>query len=261
MKLKQFLMKIMLRLFGAKGFSKILVQTEGSKTYIKFCEKVYGRYLCQFNMVDEEQLQKLISLIGDGNGKKILDLGCGSGYISEYIAKETGATIFGIDFAKGAIESAKERNKNNNIEFSIGNINELNFPDESFDYVLTIDTLYFGSDLGKTVKNIQRILKPSGKLISFYSSRKTDLTKSGPESTGLGKILEIENIKYDFWDYTENEKNVWVNTLKISEELKQDFINEGNLEIYKGRVAEASKNLKWQSNGEMVRYLYYVYLK
>jgi hypothetical protein len=41
----------------------------------------------------------------------------------------------------------------------------------------------------------------------------------------------------------------------------QDFINEGNLEIYKGRVAEAKKNLNWQSKGEMVRYLYFVHLK
>lgn len=260
MKFKQFLMKIMLRIFGAKGFSKILVKTEGSKTYIKFCEKVYGRYLCQFNMVDEEQLQKLILLIGDGKGKKILDLGCGSGYISEYIAQVTGASVFGIDFAVGAIKSAQDRVKNTDIEFSIGNINELDFPDATFDYVLAIDTLYFGSDLGKIVQDIKRVLKPHGKLISFYSSRKTDLTKTGPESTGLGKILDKEKIKYDFWEYTENEKRVWENTLKVAEELKQDFIKEGNLEIYKGRVAEAKKNIIAQSKGEMVRYLYYIHL-
>jgi len=209
-------------------------------------------------MVDEEQLQKLLSLIDDGKEKKILDLGCGSGYITEYIAEKTGATVLGIDFAKGAIKSAQDRVKNSDVEFNVGNINELNFSDESFDYVLTIDTLYFGSDLEKIVKDIKRILKPNGKLISFYSSKKTDLNKSGPESTGLGKILEKEKIKYDYWNYTENEKRVWENTLKVAEELKQDFINEGNLEIYKGRVAEAAKNLKWQSNGEMVRYLYYV---
>lgn len=253
-------MQIMLRVFGAKGFSKILLQTEGSKTYVKFCEKVYGRYLCQFNMVDEDQLQKLISLIGDGKGKKILDLGCGSGYISEYIAQETGASIIGIDFAKGAIKSAQNRIKKNDVEFSVGNINELRFPDESFDYVLTIDTLYFGSDIGKIVKNIKSILKPNGKLITFYSSKKEDLNKSGPESTGLGKILDKEKIKYEYWDFTENEKRVWENSLKEAEELKQEFISEGNLEIYKGRVAEAKKNLIWQSKGEMVRYLYYVNL-
>lgn len=253
-------MQIMLRVFGAKGFSKILLQTEGSKAYVKFCEKVYGRYLCQFNMVDEDQLQKLISLIGNGKGKKILDLGCGSGYISEYIAQETGASIIGIDFAKGAIKSAQNRIKKNDVEFSVGNINELRFPDESFDYVLTIDTLYFGSDIGKIVKNIKSILKPNGKLITFYSSKKEDLNKSGPECTGLGKILDKEKIKYEYWDYTENEKRVWENSLKEAEELKQEFISEGNLEIYKGRVAEAKKNLIWQSKGEMVRYLYYVNL-
>jgi ubiquinone/menaquinone biosynthesis C-methylase UbiE len=196
MKLKQFLMRIMLRLFGAKVFSKILLQTEGSKTYIKFCEKVYGRYLCQFNMVDEEQLQKLISLIGDGKEKKILDLGCGSGYISEYIVQQTGASIVGIDFAKGAIKSAQNRVKNIGAEFSVGNINELSFPDESFDYVLTIDTLYFGSDLGKIVKDIKRILKPNGKLITFYSSKKDDLNKSGPEYTGIGKVLAKKKVRF-----------------------------------------------------------------
>lgn len=49
-------------------------------------------------MVDEGQLQKLISLIGDGKGKKILDLECGSGYISEYIAQTTGASVVGIGY-------------------------------------------------------------------------------------------------------------------------------------------------------------------
>jgi hypothetical protein len=50
----------MIRLFGAKGFSKMFLASSQSETYSLFCNKVYGRDLCQANMLDEDKLPEVI---------------------------------------------------------------------------------------------------------------------------------------------------------------------------------------------------------
>jgi 2-polyprenyl-3-methyl-5-hydroxy-6-metoxy-1,4-benzoquinol methylase len=86
----------------------MLLKSQKSKAYGEFCKKVYGRNLCQFNMFDEEQLQKLLTELNLNNTHIVLDLGCGNGLISEYISDLTGAKVIGIDYAGGAIKEAQK---------------------------------------------------------------------------------------------------------------------------------------------------------
>lgn len=251
----------MIRLFGAKGFSKMYSASSQSKTYSTFCERVYGRDLCQANMLDEEQLQQLLSSLNLNPTHSVLDLGCGIGKITEYIHEKTGAKIHGVDFAFGAVEAANDRTKNNsNVRFTIGNLDKLEeIIQEKYDAIIMIDTLYFVSDLNMTIASLKKLLKPDGKLGLFYSSKKkstdTDIDLL-PENKPLGKALTESGFSFTTVNFTSNEKRIWEESILIANELKEDFIKEKNLEIYKGRIAEASKNVKWQEEGLMTRYFY-----
>lgn len=169
MSLKSLFIKTFLFLFGPKVFSKMLLQSERSKTYQTFCKEVYGRDLCQANMVDEEQLEKPIAAAKFKSSDKILDLGCGLGYTSEYLSDLSGANILGIDFAKDAIDSAKNRTsfKRERVRFQHGNLNSIALHPARFDCILAIDTLYFVNSIAKTIKELKEILNPNGRLLVF----------------------------------------------------------------------------------------------
>ena len=66
-----------------------------SAAHARFCERVYGRDLCQHGMMDMEQLGKLIEVLQLGPASRVLELGCGNGRVAEYISDTTGAHIIG----------------------------------------------------------------------------------------------------------------------------------------------------------------------
>ncbi len=75
-------------------------------------------------------------LLGDVRGKRLLDAGCGEGYLSQYYAKH-GADVVGVDISEKMIALCKQRPYDESIEFFVGDICSLDFiENSSFDLVL-----------------------------------------------------------------------------------------------------------------------------
>lgn len=260
--LKTFFIKIMLRFLGPKGFGKMFMSTNSSPTYSEFCRRVYGRDLCQANMVDEEQLTKLIECLDLNSSISLLDLGCGIGKVAEYVSDTTGAKVLGLDYAPAAIQAANDRTtkKRDRIRFVDGNINNLkSFNDQEFDAIMSIDAIMFAADLSECVSELKRILKPGGTLAIIYHTHNRDnkIPKERlAEELPLGKALLNSGFTFEAFDFTTNEKVIWENTLRVANELKEEFIKEGNLSIFKQRVNEATKVHRLHEQGRVARYLY-----
>jgi ubiquinone/menaquinone biosynthesis C-methylase UbiE len=99
-------------------------------------------------------------------GKRVIDLGCGTGRNSFYFASE-GAIVTGVDIAKNAIQIAKDHAENASLEvdYKQGDISKkLPTQDETID--LAIDTLASNSlssiERKKYVKELFRVLSPGG---------------------------------------------------------------------------------------------------
>jgi 2-polyprenyl-3-methyl-5-hydroxy-6-metoxy-1,4-benzoquinol methylase len=75
--------------------------------------------------------------------KRALDLGCGTGTNSLYLAQH-GFTVVGVDFSAKAIATAceKARRENVAIEFHVADVTRLDFLSEPFDFVLDIGCLH-----------------------------------------------------------------------------------------------------------------------
>ena len=73
-------------------------------------------------------------------GKIILDAACGEGYGTCLLSQDA-LRVVGIDIDPDTISSAKERYKRENTEFVTGSIDSLPFDDNTFDMVVSFETL------------------------------------------------------------------------------------------------------------------------
>jgi len=94
---------------------------------------------------------------------KIVDLGCGSGWTSEFYAK-AGHDVTGLDISKPAIDAAKKYFKMPNLHFVCSDFDKLNM-DNTFDVAVFNDSLHHTDDERQTLKSVYKILKPDGMII------------------------------------------------------------------------------------------------
>ena len=106
---------------------------------------------------------KLKQILGDVKGKKILDVGCGTGSLSFYLAQE-GATVVGIDLSRDLIEYCKEQSKNLglSIDFREMNAQIPDFEEESFEIILGSRIIHHLPDPGLFFNICKRLLKRNG---------------------------------------------------------------------------------------------------
>ncbi|MFX1476404.1 MAG: class I SAM-dependent methyltransferase, partial [Promethearchaeota archaeon] len=104
-------------------------------------------------------------LLGDPKGKRLLDAGCGEGYLSRYYAQR-GVDVVGVDISEKMIAICKQKSKDQSIEFLVGDICNLAlFEDASFELVLCNLVLLNTPCLEEALREFFRVLKFKGILV------------------------------------------------------------------------------------------------
>lgn len=101
----------------------------------------------------------------------LLDIGCGTGYFSN-LAHKQNIKVTGIDASKELIEQAKERNSE--IEFSTGEMEELPFSNNSFDVVCGFNSFQYAASIKNALLEAKRVLNKNGKLVVMIWGNKED---------------------------------------------------------------------------------------
>lgn len=241
-------------------YEKNFSQAGKSKAHSLFCQRVYGKDLCQQGMMDMDQLEKLLDVLQLNENSRVLELGCGNGVITAYISDQTGAAITGVDNCKTAIDYARERfkDKKNKLSFVKEDMQKLSFPDNSFDTIIIIDALHFVLKLEPFINRIKQLVVPKGQMGIFYtqSPENDSLDALQPEKTSLGKTLEKNNLEFKTLNFTEEENGHWKKKIKVLEELKPQFLAENNRFLFNDRYYEA-KAIEGKKK-KRYRYLYHV---
>jgi ubiquinone/menaquinone biosynthesis C-methylase UbiE len=122
-------------------------------------------------------------------GKRVLEIGCGTGYLTQILKEEYKATkVTGIDISPKSIEKAEELYPNNKFEVMRGE--KLTFDDESFDVVISIQTIEHIKNYSQHLKEVYRVLKDKG----IYLIE----TPNKPYNV-IWEILQGNKDTYKFW--------------------------------------------------------------
>ncbi len=159
-------------------YSKVAVSPEGNFKYPTGQAGLEGQHY------DPEILKALpeeilSSYCGVGNpfslgpinkGEAVLDVGCGAGVDTLVAAMMVGpeGKVVGIDLTSEMLGRARanlEKTSLGNVSFQEGSAEDLPFPDESFDVVLSNGVINLIPDKPKAVREIFRVLKPNGRLM------------------------------------------------------------------------------------------------
>lgn len=117
-----------------------------------------------------EEMYKWSDVEEKGKPAKVLDVGCGIGGTSRYLANKlgSGSQVTGISLSPNQVERAttlaKER-KLDNVEFKVMDALKMDFPDNSFDLVWGCESGEHMPDKKKYVEEMTRVCKPGGTVV------------------------------------------------------------------------------------------------
>lgn len=126
-------------------------------------------------------------MLGELKDKKVLDAGCGEGYLCRLMS-EKGAEVTGFDFSGKMIEVARRKSADFGIRLEQADFQNLAaFSDESFDIVVSNMVLHDLPDLSKAVQETHRVLKRGGHFVFSILHPCFDTPDSGWERDQEGR--------------------------------------------------------------------------
>lgn len=135
---------------------------------------------CLFRGQGRQLRQRTIMLADLQPGEAVLDVGCGTGTLAIEAQRGAGSTgrVVGIDPSEGQIARARVKAARRKLptEFQIGVIEQLAFPDQTFDVVLSSLMMHHlpASLKRQGLAEIVRVLKPGGRLVIADFTRKQE---------------------------------------------------------------------------------------
>jgi ubiquinone biosynthesis O-methyltransferase len=116
---------------------------------------------------------KFKEALGNVENKRILDVGCGIGNLSFYLAQQ-GANVTGIDLSKSSIEACKKEAKAKGLKINFKEMNAQipDFYDESFDMVVGSRVIHHLPNLKLFFKECKRLLKINGFIVFIEPLKK-----------------------------------------------------------------------------------------
>ena len=131
-------------------------------------------------------LDVLWNRIAETKPEHVLEVGPGPGELSQRMARELGAEVVAIDVSPRMVELTRARG----IDARVGDVQALPFDSARFDIVVAAWVLFHPADLDRALSEIERVLRPGGRLIATTNSER--------HLVELWRLVEVDGITYSF---------------------------------------------------------------
>ncbi|GAB1544571.1 hypothetical protein NUACC21_72470 [Scytonema sp. NUACC21] len=200
----------------------------------------YEQYKMQGKLAIAEKFT-FFKILGNFQGKSILDLACGSGFYSRLLKEQEAARVVGVDISEEMIKVARQKEQNNPLGidyhlFDVAKLPKLG----SFDLAIAVYLLNYAENketLLQMLRCIRNNLEPNGRLIAVTVNPDFSIKKSNSTKYGL-TVLKQEPLSDGYYFETEihTEQPFIIKFFGLSQA------------IYEWAVTEAGfKNLSWHS--------------
>lgn len=155
--------------------------------------------------------EKIIERSGIKEGMKVLEIGCGSGAFTTFVARAVGNTgrVFALDIQQGMLDQLRgklddTRNSDiKNIKPVLASAYELPFEKDSIDLVYMVAVFQEIPDTVKTLKEVKRILRPGGILaISEFLVDPDYPFRTTTVKQGRTGGFKLDGVYGNFFNYT-----------------------------------------------------------
>jgi demethylmenaquinone methyltransferase / 2-methoxy-6-polyprenyl-1,4-benzoquinol methylase len=165
--------------------------------------------------IDVKWRKKVVQIVGENHPKQILDIATGTGDLVMMMANLNPDKIIGLDISAGMLEVGKQKinkaNLSGKIDMIVGDSEEMPFEHDTFDAI----TVSFGvrnfANLDKGIKEIARVLKPTGVLVILETSNPTKFPfKQGYKFYTnfilplVGKLFSKDKVAYTYLSESAN---------------------------------------------------------
>jgi ubiquinone/menaquinone biosynthesis C-methylase UbiE len=131
----------------------------------------------------------LFEAIAAARPRRVLEVGCGQGWLSERVQNELDAEVVAVDQSEHMVELTRARG----VNALVADAQALPFEDESFDLVAAAWMLYHVPDVRLALAEFARVLVPGGTLVAVTN-----------DATHLQELYELVGLERD-WPFTSDE--------------------------------------------------------
>jgi 2-polyprenyl-3-methyl-5-hydroxy-6-metoxy-1,4-benzoquinol methylase len=233
------------------GFEETFSSIINSSVFKKYSEMKLGLNIREYSMLIKKDIKELLTIIKSTSHNSIVDIGCGTGDLIEFISKNTRAMCTGIDLSSKIIEILNQK-KRMNLVYAVGDI-EMGI-EELFDIVICVDVLYFVENIEDALENLIHIINPDGICIIYYTDH--HLLKNNEPI--IERHLKSMKVEYSVSDITAHEEISWKSSLNAIEKFESEFTNEGLDELCETMKQEAIECLEKNIEYSTKRYRYII---
>jgi 2-polyprenyl-6-hydroxyphenyl methylase/3-demethylubiquinone-9 3-methyltransferase len=166
-----------------------------------------------------------------GNSGKILDVGCGGGFLANELARQ-GYEVTGVDLAEESLKVARKHDITKSVHYEIADAYKLPYESESFDVVTAMDFLEHVDKPDEVIIEFSRVLRPGG--LFFYHTFNRNF---------LSHVVVIKLLE---WFIKNTPKNMHVIKLFIKpKELEKYCLNAGLAVINTIGIRPKIRSIDW----------------